>query len=159
MNCPLTTHDHADLLEYSAGAVTGGAIEAHVESCGECRRFVQEQRAVWAALEAWDAPAVSPDFDQKLFRRIANDRSWWDRLTRPLRPLVVHRGLAAAAVACLLITAGLMLERTSGPAAPAKPDAAIVEIQPEQLEKALDAMDVLSEFSRKTRPEGTASKL
>jgi anti-sigma factor RsiW len=46
------------------------AFEKHLESCLHCRDAAAAQRAVWRALDAWIAPPVSPDFDQKVFEHI-----------------------------------------------------------------------------------------
>jgi hypothetical protein len=160
MNCPLKDKDYAQLIEYSSGTRAGEAIEglaAHIAGCAECGRFVQEQRAVWDVLGAWDGPPVSADFDERLYQRIESSRSWWHAL---LRPLQAHRGLAAAtAAACLLVTAAVIIERNPDPPARYTSGAAVVDVQPEQLEKALDTMDVLSEFSAKAPADGSPSRL
>jgi anti-sigma factor RsiW len=163
MNCPLKSRDQIELLlEYSAQQLTrerAASVDRHLEGCADCRRFVEEQQAVWAALDSWKGPEVTSGFDERLYRRIENDRPWWEALVRPLRAFGSHRGLVAAAAACLVITAGVVLENASRPVAPPKPDTAVVDVQPEQVEKALDAMDVLSEFSRKARTEGAGPRL
>jgi hypothetical protein len=58
------------------------------------------------------------------------------------------------AAACLVIMAGVLIERPGTPAHPAKGEMAVVDVQPEQVEQALDEMDLLSEFSRTVRTEG-----
>jgi hypothetical protein len=74
--------------------------------------------------------------------------------------MFAYRGALAAAAACLLLVVGVLLERPGKTVAPVvPPDTAVVEVAPEQLEKAMDAMDVLSEFNRKARPENPESKL
>jgi len=68
--------------------------------------------------------------------------------------------MLAAAAACIVLIAGVLVERAGKPdPVPVPPETALVEVQAEQLEKALDAMDVLSEFNRKARPENPESKL
>ena len=166
MNCPLETPETADLLlEYctrSLNAERTAILERHIALCPACRRFADDQRAVWEALDSWEAAPVSADFDRRLYTRIENDQSWRERMWRAVRPLFAYRGIPAAATACLLLTAGVvMLDRSGDPVQPppVKPETAVVDVQAEQVETALDAMDVLSEFNRKANPENPPSKL
>ena len=73
MNCPLETRENAQLLlDYGTRKLepeTVAALERHIAICGACREFVSGQRAVWQALDAWEAAPVSADFDSRLYRR------------------------------------------------------------------------------------------
>src|SRR4051812_35080715 len=162
MNCPLETADNAELLlnycDRKLNPESTAILEQHIEICPSCREFAEGQRAVWAALDSWDLQPVSADFDRRLYARIEKDVPWWDVLVRPFRPLMAHRAIAATAVACVVIVAGVLIERPGKPVRPATPDTAAVEVQPEQVEQALDAMDMLGDFSHKVRGGG-ASKL
>jgi len=62
---------------------------------------------------------------------------------------------------CLLVVAGVLLERPALSPAPASPgDMAQVDtIQPEQVERTLDAMEMLNEFSHHVRMDNPNSKL
>jgi hypothetical protein len=110
---------------------------------------------------------VSADFDSRLYRRIENEVSWWDLLLRPFRPMTLRRSLPATAMTCLLVVVGVILERPSvSPAPPADVtydvthDVTQVDsVQPEQVERALDAMDILNEFSRHVRTDKPNSRL
>ena len=63
-------------------------------------------------------------------------------------------------MACLLLVAGILLERPAVSPAPVANGVAQVDtVQPEQVERALDAMEILDEFSRHVRAERPASKL
>jgi Putative zinc-finger len=165
MKCPLETAETAELLlEYCARTMSPEStaiLERHIALCPACRNFAEGQRAVWEALDSWEATPVSADFDRHLYSRIENDQSWRERMWRVLRPLFAYRGIPAAATACLLVTAGVvMLDRSDGPVAPpVNPQAAVMDVQAEQVETALDAMDMLSEFNRKANPENPHSKL
>ena len=81
-------------------------------------------------------------------------------LVQLFRSLFAHRALAATVAASLVIAAGVLIERPGKPVRPAAPEtsAVVMDVQPEQVEQALDEMDLLSEFSHKVRREG-ASKL
>lgn len=145
--------EETELLAYSArklNAERAAAVERHLENCTSCREFVAGQRAVWEALEGWEMPEVSAGFDQRLYERIERDGApWWRRAARRLHP---RYALPAAAAACLLIVAGLVLEQPR-PAAPAPAAAAqAAPMQAEQLEHAADDVQMLTEFSRAVRP-------
>lgn len=164
MNCPLETPETANLLlDYCARKLSPEntvIFERHVEVCAACRHFADSQQAVWSALDSWEAAPVSEDFDDRLFQRIESATTWRDRVFGWFRPVFAHRGVLAAGAACVLLVAGVLLERPGKPVAVlAPPETALVDVQADQVERALDAMEVLSEFNRKARPENPESKL
>jgi hypothetical protein len=167
MNCPLETRDNAQvLLDYCARKLepeSVATLERHIAICDACREFARGQRAVWEALDAWEAAPVSADFDSRLYRRIEAQVSWRDLLLRPLRPfrhVWLWRSLPAAAMACLLLMAGVFLEHSAVSPGPAPNDMAQVDsVQPEQVERTLDAMEMLNEFSHHVRTDSPDSKL
>jgi hypothetical protein len=179
MNCPLETRENAQvLLDYCTRKLepeTAARLERHIALCGACREFASSQRAVWRALDTWEAAPVSADFDSRLYRKIENEVSWWDLLLRPFRPMTLRRSLPATAMTCLLVVVGVILERPSvAPAPPADVTYDVVHevthdvphdltqvdsVQPEQVERALDAMDILNEFSRHVRTDKPNSRL
>ena len=164
MNCPLETRDSAQLLlDYCTRKLEPESVailERHIALCDACREFAGGQRAVWEALDAWEAAPVSADFNSRLYRRIEAQVSWWDLLRRPFRPAMLWRGVPATAMACLMVMAGVMLQRSAVSPEPASNDTAQVEsVQPEQVERTLDAMEMLSEFSRHVRTDSPDSKL
>jgi hypothetical protein len=107
------------------------------------------KRSVDSALDLWEAPAVSLDFDRRLYRRIEQDAPWWSFLFRPQR--LVPAGVAAA----VLVAAGLWLGQ---PGVTPSPRTAGVEIQPEQAEDALHEMQMLEEFNRLVRSDLPADR-
>jgi hypothetical protein len=164
MNCPLETRENAQLLlDYCTRRLEGepaAALQRHIAACAACREFADSQRAVWKALDSWEAAPVSADFDRRLYRRIEVQVSWWELLVRPFRPLPQWRSLPAAAMVCMLLIAGVMLDRSAVSPAPGPTDMAQVEpVQPEQVERTLDTMEVLDEFSHHVRADGPDSKL
>ena len=168
MNCPLETRENAQLLlDYCTRKLepeSVATLERHIAICGACREFARSQRAVWEALDAWQTAPVSADFDSRLYRRIEGQVSWWDVLLRPFRPpfstATMWRSLPAAAAACLLLMAGVLLEHRAVAPAPAPHDMAQVDtVQPEQVERALDAMEMLNEFSQHVSTDRPGSKL
>jgi anti-sigma factor RsiW len=151
MRCPIETEENLDLLlAYSTGERSApgmAGLEQHLGGCPACRKFVAGQPAVWAALNSWEPPAVSSDFNRRLYGRIEREIPWWARLFRPLRPLFGWHGLPVAAAACLVITVGIMLQRPS--AVPPQPETIQIEVlQPEQVVHALDDLEMLDNFDR-----------
>ncbi len=164
MRCGIESQEHTEkLLAWCSHRLDGGdaaAIERHVQSCAACREFVQRQQAVLQALDNWEAPPVSPDFDHRLYARIAQDVSWWDRLVRPFRPLALRQGLPIAAAAALMIVAGLLVERPANrPPAPVPESAQVETASPDQVERALDDMEMLRELNHVVRSENTEKRM
>uniref|UniRef100_Q02C93 Putative transmembrane anti-sigma factor n=1 Tax=Solibacter usitatus (strain Ellin6076) TaxID=234267 RepID=Q02C93_SOLUE len=164
MICPLDIPENAQvLIDYGAGKLDSertATLERHMEHCLSCRQFVAEQRALCEAMDSWEAPPVSRDFDRRLYARIEQEVSVWEMLARPFRPLFVRRGLPVAAAACLVVLAGALIDQPPGSQAlPPKDTAQMESVQPEQVEQALDAMEMLSEFSHHVRRDGQESKL
>jgi hypothetical protein len=168
MNCPLQVPEDAQvLLDYGArklDAARTAILEGHLEICPSCREFALGQRALWETLDTWEAAPVSRDFDRRLYRRIEQEVSWWQALLhafRPgtARPSLFRRGLPVAAAAFLLVVAGLLIEQPADSPPPIKDRAKVESVQPEQVEQALDAMEMLHEFSHHVRGDNPESKL
>jgi anti-sigma factor RsiW len=166
MKCLIENRENAELLlAYCARKLdpeTQTILERHLAACPECREFQKNQETVWQALDAWEAMPVSMDFDRRLYRRIEEEESrasWWSRLMRPFRPMfapaLMTRSVPLAAAACLLMIAGVILERPHDMAAPEDlADARMESIQPDQVESTLDDMEMLRQL--KPSPGGEA---
>ena len=164
MKCPIETRENAELLlaycTRKLDAESTALLERHMEICPACREFSSGQRAVWEALDAWEATPVTLDFDRRLYRRIDREVSWWQLLMRPLGPALVRRGLPIAAAACLVVMAGVLLERPASAPPTTQPQSAQVDaLQPDQVEHALDAMHMLGEFNYRVRGDAADSKM
>src|SRR5215469_16088597 len=99
MNCPIKSGENSELLAYSQeklDAARAAILKRHVDECAACREFVGGQRAVWSALDAWEPPAISADFDQRLYR-LLNDPEPAGGWQRWLRPLLAHKSISLAA--------------------------------------------------------------
>jgi len=161
MNCPLETRGNTELLEYVSGGLSEtreGALEGHLAECPACREFVRGQQSAWRALELWEAPPVSADFDRRLRQRIAEESTWWERL---LRPFGVRQLLPVAASAALLVAAGVLIERPPAPP-PVAAHVVTVEmeaLQPDQVVQALDEMDALSEFNHSLKADSAEPRM
>jgi anti-sigma factor RsiW len=149
MNCPIQDHNSEILVAYTAGQLDQEAAQElgrHLAGCAPCRSMAAEQAAVWKALDAWEAPAVSPDFDRRLCRRIEQGArlSWWERLIRPFRSIPLRQAVPLTASAGLLLMVALLLQHP-GSIVPATPRGDLVRAI--QVEKTLDDLDLLRQFS------------
>ena len=79
MTCPTTDKQSAEiLLEYCAGTLDPDRaleFEKHAAECAECGRQVASQRALWQTLDQWTPAEISPDFDARLYARIAREEA------------------------------------------------------------------------------------
>ena len=154
MRCPVECRENAEwLLDYCSrrlDAAKAAVLEKHMEVCPACRAFRDGQQTVWRALDAWEAMPVSGDFDRRLYRRIDTEsqRSLWDRLMQPLRPMFVRPAFPLAA-ACLVVVAGFLIEQNPALLAPpAQPSQIQAEsIEAEQVERALEDIDMLRQLN------------
>lgn len=147
MRCPSESHDGPErLLAFNSQRLEADrALEAHVRECASCSALVAEQRAVSDALDLWEAPPVTVDFDRRLYERIARETSWWDFLVRPFRPALGPRWVPVAAAAGVLIAVGLWMSRPA--VAPVPP------LPPDQAAAALQEMQVMQDFSNLIRSD------
>jgi hypothetical protein len=164
MKCPIETQDNADLLlSYSARRLNPEStviLEAHMELCPQCREFRDGQRALWEALDQWEARPISADFNRRLYRKIDEQEQlgWWERMFGSGRPMFLRPALPLAATACLVLVAGFMIDnlRIVTPAGEA-PQVREVE----QVERTLEDMEMLRQFnlvSAPVREEGNGSR-
>jgi anti-sigma factor RsiW len=164
MHCLMKSQEEAALLlDYCAGRLNDSSareVQRHMAECVACSEFVAGQQALWNVMNNWPAPPVSTDFDLGLERRIreADSSSWIERAWHGLRPAFARPALALAAL-CMVMVAGLLLQNPRTGVAPADDSHVRVEkIEPEQVERALDDMQMLRELSSAPSPEGTSSK-
>jgi anti-sigma factor RsiW len=145
------------IVAYSAGtldAPSQAALELHLLECPECRHLAESQKAVWSALDHWPAAPVSPDFDQKLYARIAQQEqeSWWQRMSHwnwSWRPAMPVAAACAALIAAFLLKPPVPI--------PVNPAHAPQKIQMEQVESALDDMDMLKQITSVSSADSTPS--
>lgn len=122
------------------------ALEQHLAECAPCRLMAAQQAALWKALDRWQAPAVSLDFDRRLYRRIDAEMhaSWWQRVSRGLSLIPLHQVLPVTALAGLLLMAGLILHE---PGKVAGVPRHTETVRADQVERTLDDMELLRQFS------------
>jgi putative zinc finger protein len=152
MGCPVEDGGDELIIGYGARTLTPGQqieLERHLEVCQRCRELAEAQRAVWSALDAWPTTVVSPNFDERLFRRIAMEpQSAWRRW------LAGHRSFGPAipvGVACAALIAAFLLKN---PALRTEPQSEPgTKLQIEQVEHALDDMDMLTQLGVESAPD------
>ncbi len=165
MKCPMENREGEEfLLSYVSGALDAQAaasFDQHMLTCAACREFAHGQKAVWKALDLFEPAAISADFDRRLYQRIEKV-SWWDRMVAALHsPALMHRGLPIAAAAAALLVAGFVWERpAAAPVTPKAPLSGEVQtLQPDQVQHALDDMEMLREFNHLMRSDPAESKM
>ena len=149
--CTLENENATELvLAYGAQTLDpdqSSAFERHMLSCESCRKLAAAQMAVWSALDAWQPGPISSNFDEKLYQRILTEeqRPWWQRLFRAnwsLRPAM------PVAAACGVLMAAFLLrspDPVPAPAATSQP-----KLRIEQVERALDDIDMLEQLGVET---------
>jgi hypothetical protein len=152
MRCPIETQENAELLlSYSARRLNPDStaiLEAHMELCPACREFRDGQRALWEALDQWEARPASPDFDRRLYRKIEEheQQGWWARVFGSMRPMMLRPALPLAAMACLVLVAGFIIDEPGKMLVPsAEVPQAVHEV--EQVERTLDDLEMLRQFN------------
>jgi anti-sigma factor RsiW len=138
MTCPTTNKQSTEiLLEYCAGTLDPDRaleFEKHAAECAECGRQVASQRALWQTLDQWTLAEISPDFDARLYARIAREEAaplWKKWFVRSWKPVLVTAAAGAAIVIALFVRQ---------PQPPSRTD--MVDI--DQVEHALEDLDMLT---------------
>lgn len=137
------------MISYAAGILEPDnqiELERHLSACEGCRKLAVHQKAVWDAMDEWRPAAISEDFNSRLYQRIAEEESapsWrrffrmpWGSLLRPAVPVVA----ACAALMVAFVVKDPGVTQHSAGVLPQK-------ISIEQVERALDDMDMLKQLS------------
>lgn len=161
MHCPLNGGDGAEIIvgyvARTLDARVRSGFQRHMLACSRCRECVAAQITVWSALDAWHPVPVSPDFDDRLFRRLAREERGWPRGNvswlrwrwRPSIPL---------AAACALLAGAFLMKQTSPKIAQEAHARPKLEIH--QVEQALDDMDLLRQLGVAAAPKaGSPEKI
>ena len=163
MRCPIEA-DPAILLAHGAGrldAEHAAMLREHTKACRACRESLDRQRAVWDALDGFEAPPVPPDFDRRLYARIATQKTAFDRIFQPLRQLFAGLGPRVAAASVLALLAIVLLHESPGPApVTVAPESAEVEaVPPEQAEGALQQMEMVRQLTQVVQSDSAQPKM
>jgi len=156
MVCPTKTKKSAEiLLDYCARTLTPpqqAEFEKHMQDCADCRLLVEAQRDLWETLERWTpaeaCPDVSPDFDARLYARIAQEdaapwwKQWWRRMSRPSAGYSFWKPAVPLAAACAVLAVGLVLHAPKPQ--DSSPQIHNERVDIEQVEKTLEDLDLLT---------------
>jgi hypothetical protein len=156
--CPVLRDNAEALLAYVERRMaqdSAVALERHAENCGECRKLIESQQALWRALEAWEPEAVSADFNRRLYRAIEADeaRPWWRKLGGGALGARWRVAVPAASCAALAL---VFLLRTPDPMEEKKQAAILEAVDVENLDRALDDLDLLRSLDEQLREESGA---
>jgi hypothetical protein len=158
-------YGNAMLLDHVAGRLTGSKailVAQHLMVCDDCLDLVSGQAAMWEMLDVWEAEPVSTSFNRRLYARIQESPATvWQLLGSLLNGWVARPALPLAALT-LLVVAGFFLERpqvstTANPAVVETP-AAVSPTDAEQLNKALDDLQLLHQLDLVKDEAADASK-
>jgi hypothetical protein len=140
------------LLAEAAGQLSvedQARIREHLTMCLGCAEVAEGQRMVWKALDAWEAPEVSPDFNRRLMSRIESEVTGpWERWLGRWRPFIVYKGLPVAAAVALTVT--LLVVGGHPTKRPSPAPGEVIEnasIAPEQAEAVLEDLETLRELN------------
>ncbi|BDC49245.1 hypothetical protein F183_A15610 [Bryobacterales bacterium F-183] len=173
MKCPIQTKDGGAelILDYCSDRLhreqpeLALEFERHltVDGCQDCARVVEAQRSVWSALDGFEAPAVSSDFDAKLWKRIEESeaRPWWRRLfdgpatgwagAISWKPAFVTASACAAVFLVMLAvrpgdSGSTSSDQPVTKAAATSSSAAAATVDFDQVEKALEDIEMLNQM-------------
>jgi anti-sigma factor RsiW len=111
MNCTTCRNALPDLL-LDPTEPGNAAARAHIATCAACAQELASFEATFSVLDSWQAPQVSPYFDQKLAVRLREEQAapapgWFEKLkTRLLLNTGRQFRPALAGVMALLLLAG-----------------------------------------------------
>lgn len=157
MDCLHNNKQGADILiEHLAGTLAPARraeLDRHTKDCPDCRRLLE----VWNHLDDFQAPALSSDFDHRLYARIANEARlpWWRRMLLPSVSLwqPLWRPVLPLAAACAVLVLALVVrdpDAVPGTGQSVSDSVKQVSVerfdrsQADQLVQALDDLELLS---------------
>ena len=159
MNCKTYQSILPDLLLEPAAA-SNAAARAHIAACAACAEELASLEATFAVMDAWEAPEISPYFDQKLAVRLREEQAappagWLERLRtslllntgRQFRPAM------ASALALALIVGGGSYGISTYPHAVGKVQASATVNDLQILDKNEQALQQMDQLLQDDAPE------
>ncbi len=136
MNCKTCQNVLPDLLlepEVASNALT----RKHLSECAACAQEYASLQATFALLDTWEAPEISPYFDQKLAIKLREEQNaepagWFERLRDRFQfnTGAQFRPVLAGALAVAVIMAGSGVGITTlRHSAPLRPSATVNDLQ------------------------------
>jgi len=149
MACILQDRERAtwllDYCERKLPPVLAAELDRHLAVCPDCAHAVEAQRQVWAALDSWEAPEASADFNPRLYGRIGREsrRPWWQAILPDTRVWSWQPAMPLAA-ACLAVLAVALFRAPSSPEPGTKAKADTIDV--EQVERTLHDLEMLEQL-------------
>lgn len=153
MICPIERDETDLLLDDAAGTLARRGLHAevaaelaeHMKTCPACTAFRRDQKAVWDALDLWEAPPVSADFNRRLWQRIdaAAAVPWYRNVAESLR-IANWKPMIPLTAALLLVVGGFLLDHPRAKTTAAPDSVSIVEA--DQVEQTLDDIQLLRQL-------------
>ncbi len=139
-------------------------VRAHVENCTECGRELRELRATMSALDAWEAPEISPYFDGRMTVLLRDEQrapraGWLERMRARLLfgESMRLRPLAAGALAlAIAVGGGLYAGFVSQPAQPVQSASPVIR-DLQSLDENAQVFQQLNSMDQDTGDAGPAS--
>ena len=165
MKCPIESQENSSLLlDYCARKIdpaSAAVLERHIKACPACQEFQSAQQSLWSALDRWQPLPVSSDFDRRLYAVIDAEAvaPWWSRLTPVLRS---HwKPAVSLAAVCLALIAVSLFQAPSTAPAPVEPASPVrIEmVQMDQMERALEDLEMLRQFDLTAANESNSGSL
>lgn len=146
MECPVRARDGMTvLLDYCARKLDrdrAEEVDAHIATCAPCREWVTAQQAVWSALDEWTPPAVSTDFNRRLYAKIGEERPGWKALLWPWRSVQLRPAFSLVMV--FVFALAVLLTRTPHPSLHHQQ---IEALDVDHLERTLDDVEMLRQLA------------
>ncbi len=159
--CYLRNGGEGALVDFVSGHSGQYAeVHAHAAACADCQRFIAEQAALWAALDADSAPEVAADFDRRLYAQLesVDGENWWQRTWRQMAGSAMSgfgRPVAALSLAVALIIGVAIMRQpptpASAPVAADRPASLQAVNDIDQIEETLEDLEMLSLFANAPR--------
>jgi anti-sigma factor RsiW len=161
INCKTCQADLSNLL-FDPAAPENAAARAHIATCAACARELAAFESTMSLLDTWQAPEISPYFDQKLGVRLREEQAapapgWFEQLKtrlllntgRQFRP-----AMAGAMALVLIIGGGTVGITTYSGNQPVRAAATVHDLQIlDKNEQALQQLDqMLQEASATDNP-------
>ena len=149
MTCPSRRGDTTLLLDYAFGRLARGQaalLAQHASECSDCAATLVEYSSISGALDLWEAPAISTQFNRRLWDRIERAASvtWYMRAAEWFRPRSLKPAIPVAAAA-LVFAAVFFFDRTVR-MANTPTTGGVTAIEADQAERTLDDLQLISQF-------------
>ena len=149
MTCPSRRGDTTLLLDYAFGRLARGQaalVAQHASECDDCAAALVEYSSVSDALDLWEAPTVSTQFNRRLWDRIERTAAApsYTRAAEWFRPRSLKPAIPVAAAA--LVFAAVFFFDHSARMAKEPTTGGVSAVEADQAERTLDDLQLISQF-------------